>query len=468
MSTRVPSCWILAGVLALSPTVLAQPGGSPVAKEDLAFANSLSKAFKSVAAQADPAVVHVIALSNRQNVRYDWFGTPIEVGPTQLMPISQGSGFIIDASGNAVTNNHVVAQADKVRVKLIDGNEYDAIVIGRDEGTDLAVLRVDFADHKPAFKPLPLGDSEGLEVGEWVVAIGSPFGFSNTVTAGIVSAKGRSLTPRETGRTFEDFIQTDAAINPGNSGGPLLNLHGEVVGVNSAIASRSGGYQGLGFAIPSNLMKVVVENILANGRVVRGWMGVDLAPASEQDYKGGQPPSDVYRGVLVKSVVAESPAEKAGLHEGDVIIRYQGQVVNEGRLRTAIGISRPGTKAELDVLRDGKTVKIIAEVGDYSASLAAAGMGFVETLGATVESLTLDAGRKMGYRNVRGAIVVDLDSEGPGGRAGLQKGDIIVQVDRKSVTSAKDLAAIEKSGDLQRASRLGVVRGNRQGFLQLR
>ncbi|GJQ28831.1 MAG: serine protease MucD [Phycisphaerae bacterium] len=443
--------------LTLALPAFAQPAPPPtVSTDDLAFANSLSKAFKSVAAHAEPAVVHIIALSKRQNVRRDWFGTPIEVGPVQLMPTSQGSGFIIDHAGTAVTNNHVVAGADELKVRLYDGRELPATILGRDESTDLAVIRINTASQPIDLTPLPLGDSESLDVGEWVVAIGSPFGFSNTVTAGIVSAKGRSLTPRETGRTFEDFIQTDAAINPGNSGGPLLNLKGEVIGVNSAIASRSGGYQGLGFAIPSNLTKAVVENLLANGRIVRGWLGVDLADPA---------PGQSARGVFVKRVVADSPAEKAGLREGDIILKYQGQAVNEARLRTAIGISRPGTKADLELLRDGKPLRLGAEIGDYAASLAAIGQAFIEPLGIAVDSLTADAAAKLGYRNVRGALVIDVQPDSAGERTGLEKGDIIVQVGNAPVTSAKALAELTANDNFAPGARIGVIRGNRQGFL---
>jgi len=438
-----------------------------VRAEDLAFANSLSRAFKSVASSAEPAVIHINGLRKVQQVRRNWFGEPIEVAPEQLVPANVGSGFLLSSDGIAITNNHVVAEADKLTVRLHDGSEFPAEIVGRDEATDLAVIRVDFQGKTPAFTPLALADSEQLDVGEWVVAIGSPLGFSNTVTAGIVSAKGRSLTPRETGRTHEDFIQTDAAINPGNSGGPLLNLRGEVVGVNSAIATRSGGYQGLGFAIPANVVRLVAENIQANGRVIRGWMGVDLAPVSPEAANAASV-SEMYRGVMVKGVVPESPAAKAGLREGDVITRFQGQAVNESRLRMAIAVTRPGTTAEFEVLRDGAPVKLAATIGDYSASIDSAGQGTIEPLGVTVSTLSQEESRRMGYRNVRGALVQHVSPGSPGERSGLEPGDIIVAVNGQRISGAGELARATEAEGFGPGSKLGVIRGNRQGYLQVR
>jgi serine protease Do len=449
------------GMVIVTVSSAQSPPDDGASAADLAFANSLSKAFKSVAARAEPGVVYITGTATRRFVRRDWFGMPVEVGPPQSVVISQGSGFIVDPAGIVVTNNHVVAGAEAVTVRLFDGREVSARIVGRDEGTDLAVLRLDSSAIKKPLTALRLGDSESLEVGEWVVAIGSPFGFENTVTAGIISAKGRSLTPRETGRTFEDFIQTDAAINPGNSGGPLLNLRGEVVGVNSAIATRSGGYQGLGFAIPSNLTRTVIENLIENGRIIRGWLGVELEDVPPEN--GGP------RGVRVRRVVAESPAEKAGLREGDIIIKYQGQSVNEARLRTAIGITKPGSRVELEILRDGATRRLPIEIGDYEAALSAIGQAYIEALGITVETLTRDAARRMGYRNLSGgALVLEVPPGSPGARTGLEKGDIIVAVGNRRITSAKALADAARDEDFGPGTRLGVIRGSNQGYLEVR
>jgi serine protease Do len=458
----------LAALLAVP--ALGQPAPQASA-EDIAFANRLAKVFKSVASQAEPSVVHIVALARRQQVRRDWFGMPIEVGPASLVPVSQGSGFVFDSNGTIITNNHVIAQAEQVRVKFPDGREADAKLVGKDEATDLAVLRITAGG--TGYVPITLGDSDALDVGEWVVAIGSPFGFSRTVTAGIVSAKGRSLTPRETGRTYEDFLQTDAAINPGNSGGPLLNLQGQVVGINSAIASRTGGYEGLGFAIPSNVARAVVDNILANGRVVRGYLGVGLSDTTPEKLNGFNPGNDVYRGAVVGTVEDDSPAARAGLQEGDVILRYQGQPVNEARLRTAIAVTRPGTRAEIEVLREGRREKVVANIGDYAAVLAerASTLGevYIEELGASVRTFTRQMAREAGYRDarVRGVQVIEVADNSPAARSGLQAGDIIVQAGDESLSGAKGLVQLVTEGRLGGGTRLGVVRGNRMGTLVL-
>jgi serine protease Do len=464
--------WAQAGVEPAAGAT-ASPPASPVSADDLSFANRLSKVFKSVASQAEPAVVHITAYQKRQQVRYDWFGMPVERGPVSMQQTSLGSGFIVNTDGTVMTNNHVVADADELRVRLADGREMPAKVVGRDEATDLAVLRIDTGGKRLDVRPAVLGDSDAMDVGEWVVAIGSPFGFSRTVTAGIVSAKGRSLTPRETGHTYEDFIQTDAAINPGNSGGPLLNLRGEVVGINSAIASRTGGYEGLGFAIPSNVARIVMDNILANGRVVRGYLGLSLADATPEQLGDTHVNGDAYRGVYVGGVEEDSPAERAGLKDGDIITRFQGQPVNEARLRTAIAVTRPGTRTELEILRGGKKQTLAATIGDYAAVLAdranTQGAVFIDDLGATIRTYTRQMARDDGYRDarVRGVQVVDVKPGSPAERTGLAKGDIIVEVGGAAMTSASSFVEKAGGGGLQAGTLLGVVRGNRLGNLRV-
>jgi serine protease Do len=438
----------------------AEPGGMT---EEIAFANRLSTAFKNVARKAEPAVVHITNLQHRQVVERDWFGRVVRTGPRELANAGLGSGFIVDASGIVVTNNHVIDRSDALRVKLADGREFDASLVGRDASTDLAVLRIDTKGDELGIRPVSFGDSESLDVGEWVVAIGSPFGFSSTVTAGIVSAKGRSLAPREMGRGYEDFIQTDAAINPGNSGGPLLNLMGEVVGVNTAIASRTGGYEGLGFAIPSAIAKAVMENILANGRVVRGWLGVDLADAPMNTRSNGS------RGVLVRAIVEESPAEKAGLREGDVITRFNGQAVTEPRLRTAIAVSRPGATIDIEVLRDGKPAKLSATIGDQNSYIAsqaeATGNTFVENLGLTIRTYTREMAQQDGYRGVRGIQVIEVQPDSLAEKTGLQNGDIIVRVGNRAIRTAEEFQKALGDNPYPAGTQLGVIRGERQGFL---
>jgi serine protease Do len=479
---RVPRTVALLGAMLFmaDAVVAAQPAGTvagpavtPVSDDDIAFANRLSKAFKSVAGMAEPAVVHIIALQKRQQVRYDWFGMPVERGPVSLMPASQGSGFVVSADGTIVTNNHVIADADQLKVRTADGRELDARLIGRDEATDLAVIRSDALASGGGVRPIAMGDSDALDVGEWVVAIGSPFGFSRTVTAGIVSAKGRSLTPRETGRAYEDFIQTDAAINPGNSGGPLLNLRGEVVGINSAIASRTGGYEGLGFAIPSNVAKAVLDNILANGRVVRGYLGVALSDARPEQLKGVEGIPEVYRGVAVGTVEAESPAERAGLREGDVILRFQGQPVNEARLRTAIAVTRPGTRIEMDVLREGQRQRLIANLGDYASVLsdraATENEVLIEEFGAVVRTFTRQMARDAGYRDarVKGVQVTEVKPDTSAARSGLRQGDVILEVGNQPAPTARAFVDLVGKGGVGPGTALGVVRGNRMGTVTI-
>ncbi|MFZ4573840.1 MAG: S1C family serine protease, partial [Phycisphaerales bacterium] len=307
-----------------APEAVAQDR-EPAKAEDVAFAKRLSRVFKSVAGQAEPAVVHITSL-NRVRYRRDFFD---RVGEEQIVPSGLGSGLIVSADGYVLTNHHVVKQADKLTVKLTTGEELDAKLIGSDEATDLAVIKIEGKD----LPYLKFGDSEALEVGEWVVAIGSPFGFSSTVTAGIVSAKGRSISPSEGAPAYQDFIQTDAAINPGNSGGPLLNLDGEVIGVNSAIATRTGGYEGIGFAIPASIARPVMESIILHKRVLRGWIGVGMKDATTRQLEGKSP-----QGVVITEVADESPAAAAGVAPGDIIVGFQGKSFNEQRLRNAISL----------------------------------------------------------------------------------------------------------------------------------
>jgi serine protease Do len=418
--------------------------------DDIAFAKRISAAFKSAAKRAEPSVVNITQL-NRVLVQRGFF----DPGQMQVMPTGLGSGFVVSKDGYIVTNNHVVAGAQQLKVKLTDGQEYEAKLIGRDEATDLAVIKIDTKDLKTPLDPLTFGDSDSLDVGEWVVAIGSPFGLSSTVTAGIVSAKGRSITPKETGRNYEDYIQTDAAINPGNSGGPLLNLQGEVIGVNAAIASRTGGYEGIGFAIPSNVAKAVMDNIIAHGKVVRGWMGIDLADATADELNGVRS-----SGAEVKKAVENSPAEQAGIHEGDIITKFNGKAMNEARLRTAIAITPPGTQVQLEILRDGKPSVVTATLGDQNK---AQGKSEIAPLGVTVMNFTRDMGRQLGVRNVQGVIVTEVDNNGRAA-GNLKPGDVIVAANRQNVQNVQQLENAAGKADFSAGLRLDVIR-EANGFL---
>jgi serine protease Do len=367
--------------------------------EDLKHARSLSRAFNHAATVIEPSVVHVTQLGTVY-VRQNFFAAPEK----RVQPIGAGSGVIVTRDGYILTNNHVIEGAERVTVKLADGRELEGKVIGADPPTDLGVIKVDAKDLTAA----TFGDSESLEIGEWVLAVGSPFGvFDNTVTAGIISAKGRTGLTSVSDEKNEDFIQTDAAINPGNSGGPLVNLDGKVVGINSQIASRTGGSVGIGFSIPATIARAVMDQLIKNGRVDRGWIGIGMAPLTQQNaqivgYKGSD-------GVIVKTVMPEGPAEKAGLRPGDVIVRFNGKPVNSvPRLTNAINFSAPGTSAELDVIRDNSGLKLEVPVADRDTNRE--GNRAAKLYGFTVRTLPQQLAQRVGTNAVR---VESVDAIGP-------------------------------------------------------
>src|SRR5262249_37808127 len=343
-----------------------------------------------------------------------------------------GSGFVISPDGHVLTNNHVVDEASQIRVKLSDGRELDAKVVGRDAKTDLALLKIE-ASGLPV---VPLGDSAQLQVGEPVMAIGNPFGLEQTVTTGIVSATGRVIG----NGPYDDFIQTDASINPGNSGGPLINTQGQAVGINTAIFSRSGGSVGIGFAIPVNVAKPVVTQLAATGHIVRGWLGVGIQPVTADLARGFH--LSGHEGALVASVVDGSPADKAGVKAGDVIVEYDGRKVAgaDGRPRPvaqpAVGRSVPWT-----VGRDGKPVALTATVGRLAENEQAEATPDNQakpTLGLALEPLTPELASELGVAAKRGVVVRGVEGDGPAANAGLRTGDVIVEVDRHPVGSVAE------------------------------
>jgi serine protease Do len=345
---------------------------------------------------------------------------------------SLGSGFIISKDGYILTNDHVVEGADEITVKLTDKREFSAKVLGVDKPTDIAVLKIDARD----LPTVPLGDPSETRVGDWVLAIGAPFGFENSVTAGIVSAKSRSL-PDE---GYVPFIQTDVAINPGNSGGPLLNLKGEVVGINSQIYSQSGGYQGLSFAIPINVAAQVKDQLMAHGKVTRGRLGVAI-----QDLNQGLAESfglDNARGALVSRVEAASPAAKAGLEAGDVILKFEGEpVVSSAELPPKVAAVSPGKAVALEVWHRGKARAVTVKVGEMKAAQVASDDGKSADrgrLGVAVRPLTTEEQRQ---EESKGGLLV-LDTGGPAARAGIQQGDVILAVNGRPVASADELRGL--------------------------
>ena len=347
---------------------------------------------------------------------------------------SLGSGFIFDPAGYILTNNHVVENADEIKVKLNSGEEVTAELVGRDPKTDLAVLKVDVDKQLPT---IAFGDSEAVKIGEWVMAIGNPFGLEFSVTAGIVSAKGRFIGQGN----YDDFLQTDAPINPGNSGGPLLDMQGKVVGINTSIFSRSGGNIGIGFAIPINLAKDLIPQMREKGRVTRGWIGVMIQKVTPDiaDSLGLQ----ASRGALVADVVKGGPAEEAGIKVGDVIVSFDGQDVKEStELPTLVAREKIGQEVPVVVMRDGKeeTVSIkIAEMKDDEEQVAT---GESEAYGLTVQNLTPEIAESLGINvDVQGVLVSGVEPGSPADDAGLRRGDVIVEVNRKAV---KDVDAYQK------------------------
>jgi serine protease Do len=395
--------------------------------------------------------------------RPDQRRTPRGGGDEEPTQRGVGSGFILSADGFIMTNAHVVDGADEVLVTLTDKRELRARIIGADKRTDVALVKIE-ATGLPFVK---VGDSNRLKVGEWVMAIGSPFGLENSVTAGIVSAKARDI-PGD----FVPFIQTDVAINPGNSGGPLINLRGEVVGINSQIYSRSGGFMGISFAIPMDEAMRVSDQLRANGRVIRGRIGVQIAPVTKEVAESiglGKP-----AGALVQSVESGGPAEKAGVEAGDIIVKVDGKAVEKsGDLPRLIGNTKPGSKAALQVFRRGSTRELTVTVGEFEAerptrkAQAEPGAPAPVTksaLGLTVADLT-DAQKKE-LRVKAGVRVESVD--GPAARAGVREGDVILSLDNTEVADAKQFATIATKAEKARAVSVLVRRGDAVNYLVIR
>jgi len=417
-----------------------EPDTVYIAGEDAAL--ELSRAFASIVGRTGPSVV---TINSSRTVRrtIPGFSSPFDPWGMRRPRTEEyearglGSGVVFDEDGIVVTNNHVVENADEIEVVLSGGDTHPAELIGTDPETDIAVLRVDAQDLAAA----RLGDSDALEVGEWVLAIGSPFALSQTVTQGIVSYMGRT----DLGLAdYESYIQTSAAINPGNSGGALVNMSGELVGINTAIASRSGGSQGVGFAIPVNTVARVVDDLLEHGSVRRGWLGVVIQEVSPQ--LAGQ--FDAPEGtVLVSQVTEGSPAEDAGLLRGDILLELGGEVVDGiSRFRNSIAELDPGTEVELLVQRDGREMEVEVELGARPGAKVSAGSGGPAgpDAGWRLEDLDEDALAELGAPG--GALVAGVASGGPAEEAGILPGDVILEVNRSPVDSPASVRRLLASG----------------------
>ena len=347
---------------------------------------------------------------------------------------------MISKDGYILTNNHVVGGADKLEVTLNDGRKLDAKVVGTDERTDVAVIKIEGKD----LPVLPMGDSDALDVGEWVLAVGSPFGLTGTVTEGIVSAKGRDgmgITD------YENFIQTDAAINPGNSGGPLVNLEGQAVGINTAIVSSSGGYNGIGFAIPVNMARQVCEQLMKHGSVTRGFLGLMIQPLTPELAKSFGL-SDA-TGVLIGDVSSDGPAAAAGLQRGDVIVSLNGDPIKDNvSFRNQVAMMKPDTGVTLDVVRDGQHKSFTLKVGTLPETASVSGNGqqsTESTWGLSVQTLNQQLADQLGVNVVPGVVVTNVDPASVAGMAGIRPGMVITEVNRKPVRNAKEFDEATKA-----------------------
>ncbi len=461
-------------------------------------ARGLSDSFTSVATAMRPSVVHINVVTRSQPITNQHRGPRVnpqipdelrkqfgmsdemfkrffehempEEGQTQR---GQGTGVIISEDGLIITNNHVVRGATEVTVRLSDGHEHAGEVVGQDEKTDVAVIKIKATGLMAA----PLGNSDKMQVGDWVLAMGSPFGLDQTVTAGIISAKGRANVGIS---DYEDFLQTDAAINPGNSGGPLVNMHGEVIGINTAIASRSGGYAGVGFAIPSNMVKLVSDSLIKDGKVTRGWLGAAIQDLNEDLAQSfGYQSTD---GVLIGDVVAGSPAEKAGLKSGDIVTKFKDQAVrNAQQLRNAVAATKPNTQTEVMVMRDGKPTTIDVKIGELTTTVAKGGdvsgddgAGAVveeaaaDEFGIKVQTITDDVAEKLNVKQGTGVLVAEVADGSVAESAGIAPGYVITSVGGKAVRTAAEYRDAMKEHSATKGVRMQISREGVSRFVFLR
>ncbi len=422
--------------------------------EELAKEPMPSRRFVILAKLVTPAVVHITCHGER--VVQDPFADLFEgfFGQRRrrsgVVPVTSfGSGVLVDKEGHILTNHHVIRNATKVVVKLSDRREFEAKVLGSDPKTDLALLEIG-GENLPTAE---MGNSDKIEVGEWVLAIGNPFGLEQTVTSGIISAKGRANVGIA---EFEDFIQTDAAVNPGNSGGPLIDMDGRIVGITSAIASSTGGYQGIGFAIPINMARAVMRDIIKEGKVRRGWLGVyitDFTPQLAKDLGLTYTP-----GVYVEDVVAESPAAKVGLKAGDIITEVNGvDVTSATQLRSVIATTEVGTAVTLTYQRSGKEARVKPVVAAPDTSAQFKGLQTAAALGMTVVNLTRALASRYGYKGEQGVLVTKVEEDGIANQAGIEVGDLILGINNYRVSGIKEFRTL-----------VGAVRPGRRVTIHVR
>ena len=491
--TLVTLCLLVVGIGigAALPHVVArlsyavEAGQAAAAREQLKHVRDLSKAFQEIVKATRPSVVNVSSVKRIQPSGHrsrthppdledspfrDFFGDDFfdrffqDRMPRRGYEMQGlGTGVIVSQDGSILTNNHVVRDADEVTVKLSDGRSFAAKVVGSDEKTDLAVVKIDASGLVPA----ELGNSDAIEVGEWVLAIGNPFGLDHTVTAGIISGKGRAGMGIS---DYEDFLQTDAAINPGNSGGPLVNLEGKVIGINTAIASQTGGSMGIGFAIPINMARSVMEKLVKTGKVQRGLLGAKIRDLDEDLAQSfGFEGTD---GVLIDDVMPDGPAAKAGLKDGDIVLKIDGKPMhNAHQLRFSVASVAPGTKVKLEFFREGKRQTVTVELGELTAQVVQPKGQVPEAtsdLGLTVRNLTPELAQQLGYDDQEGVVVTAVEPGSLAARAGIRPKDVIVSMGERSIKDASDFRAAVKEQDLKKGIRMQIKSEGTRRFVFLK
>lgn len=458
---------ILAFVCAAAASSYAE--APDVSKQSVDILTKINQATSEIVEAARPAVVNI---STTRTVKTEenpfledpffkrFFGDRFKT-PKERKTASLGSGVIVDPKGYILTSNHVIQGADEIKVTLYDKREFKGKIVGSDAMTDIGVVKIE-ADNLPTIR---LGDSDKLRVGEKVFAIGSPYGLNQTVTMGIVSAVGRANVGIA---DYEDFIQTDAAINPGNSGGAMVNVRGELVGINTAIFSTSGGYQGIGFSVPTNMARSVMDSLISKGKVVRAWLGVTIQNLTPELAKQFDLKEE--KGVLIGDIVEGSPAEKAGLQRGDVIIEFEGKKIEEpSQLRNMVAGTEPSKEVSLKIIRDKKTETVKVMLTELPAEARKASKGEYDNLlkGVVVQDLSPEIYSKFNLpKNLKGVIVADVDEESPAATV-LMQGDVLQEINRQKVMNAKEyeniVSGIKPGSDIL----LYVFRGGASIYITL-